>query len=858
MKQARPKNICSWANDNNISLLKPYKMKKTFLSLIFFYSLTTLGYGQHCDPRTPPGSTVNIWDWRIGESYTVYLDLVNSGNIIEREIESPFHPPAGILTYQPNVAFIRNTAPLDYQPSDGWELIAKNFGTPTIGVRIPSFYLYNRYEGKLRTFHYVSDLDDAEKIFILLQSMRNIDGILYVSALLEHINTPLSVIEDYTDENITISAPNIFVGNSGTWLSTDVPIAYDPCVCQHLSGLFISTRGFDSQDLDLKLTGEGEIEQIFTQGTAIENNGGGFNVSGAFDATEKGNKYYKSSSSFINSLEKSLVNIANRNITNNQNNLAQDFQNLGIPYPNNLSKSQLYELIGQLNAISYTASGLSAESAKKISDTLFPEAVSSVLPKWIKEVVPFAGLAIGFLDFVIGGGKKAQPIPMQFHANFEFEGTGMISNNIPLGSDAVYTPGSDNLTAPQAGKIPIYNNPLGIMNVVDRIKIMTAHAERFVDIYAGSGIIEHRNSWKIKDDLVYALNPASGLTIVDMKASIRLYGCDPAGYLSVFGGDEAWPLVFGNTLHREFKHPGDFDYLRTPYLPIACLKEYSFINTFAGNPGGGNCTPEVALHVIAKLSPTSGPNVGEEVTFAALYKVDIENAPYTFEETPQNPYAEIPENVRITELDDNIFAWNNLIVDEPINFSNEELDQVNALAGGGEIERYEIKVVEGDGTNPGYTVLEPVFTPSYTTGGTLEPGTILSNVPNCGTIPPVGAEYLNAFCNDVNRYDPVAAIQIPNEDDKDIGASKIKDIIMFPNPASNDVNISFFNEIPQPIEINIIDGLGRNRYTFTKEDPLPVGQVNIHLDCTALSPGQFFVQIKGTQIFENLPLIIQK
>ncbi|NJM94398.1 MAG: hypothetical protein HC842_06805, partial [Cytophagales bacterium] len=65
---------------------------------------------------------------------------------------------------EPNVNHFRMDTPhIDFLPEDGWELLAENMGRPgdyDSAVQYPTFFLYNRYTGKLRLFLYYRSPDD--------------------------------------------------------------------------------------------------------------------------------------------------------------------------------------------------------------------------------------------------------------------------------------------------------------------------------------------------------------------------------------------------------------------------------------------------------------------------------------------------------------------------------------------------------------------------------------------------------------------------------------------------------------------------------------------------------------------------
>jgi hypothetical protein len=66
-------------------------------------------------------------------------------------MRSPFYPPSGgsnninLQIFYNQYTDANNISSVDCQPVDGWELLAKEFGTALVPVNTPFFALYNRY-----------------------------------------------------------------------------------------------------------------------------------------------------------------------------------------------------------------------------------------------------------------------------------------------------------------------------------------------------------------------------------------------------------------------------------------------------------------------------------------------------------------------------------------------------------------------------------------------------------------------------------------------------------------------------------------------------------------------------------------
>lgn len=115
--------------------LRPYVL------VCLFYGLALSSSFAQCVNRTPLGSTVNVWDWRV-ENYEI-VRRPAAGAPIATSITSPFFLPNNTL--QPNTVNLALPQVKDYEPEDGWELIFYNLGTLSAPVAEPAFALYNRY-----------------------------------------------------------------------------------------------------------------------------------------------------------------------------------------------------------------------------------------------------------------------------------------------------------------------------------------------------------------------------------------------------------------------------------------------------------------------------------------------------------------------------------------------------------------------------------------------------------------------------------------------------------------------------------------------------------------------------------------
>ena len=226
-----------------------------------------LTFGQdHCSAtiNTQLGSTVNEWDWR-QDAFTVF----RTGFCGEELIPSPFR--GTVPNYNIEHLYSITTGFYDYEPSDGWELLYKRFGTEQNPTEAPPiFILYNRYESNVRIFFYINSDEDYNQAKIFLEFDQG-DGV--ESALLAYIDHPEVALDQFKKE-LRATIPNRMVNGNGSnecdsyWLFADIPVAYDPCTCDRKLELDIVPILTDFQTINLTIEGGGTITQIVSGGVS--------------------------------------------------------------------------------------------------------------------------------------------------------------------------------------------------------------------------------------------------------------------------------------------------------------------------------------------------------------------------------------------------------------------------------------------------------------------------------------------------------------------------------------------------------------------------------------------------------------
>ena len=795
------------------------------ICMLLFWS--HYGAAQLCDPQP---SNPSSFDWQ-AESWAIWVKPSQTQNAQLITVPSPYHPNS--INAQPNASFVEAaTGEGDYDPQDGWVLLAEAMGEdkPNYGVldneianRWPQFILYNRHEAKLRYFAYATDVSGINDLEILTGFGDTDDpDFTYVSAAFEHTFTPMNSIEGFQPSNLTITTPNEFYNIGGIWLVADIPVAYDPCTCLYPSKLVISTYSTDYETMELTLNGGGAITQVI-EGGATTNSGNFFSnmAGGITGGISKGNSAFKSAASFASQANKVLVKRANNRMT------AEIRDNLvSNGFPEELSLSDVEQMWDMQQ------SGTMNPGMSEAIGGLFPEKVSSVVPDWISELVPFGSSAVAVLDFLIGGGKKKEPKPMQFQANFNFTGSAIISDKDPQVSVEFQMPGSQPVIDGPEARIPTYNSIMGIMNLVETPVLY--RASRYHSEFINTGYDEpyynntHKYSYKLAKPLEYAINPASGLELVEIRTSLDFRNCTP--YSDEFA------------LERGDIPEGLNTDWSTPLMPLSCLEDYSLRFEHATQTQfeeinfNENCK-EVYLKVIAVFKQ-SDP-AADEVIYDALYNVKIEEAPYNYP-GPSNPLLEIPNSITTDNVDDlfneEMVAWGDITITEGFTV-NREIQKLLAPPlnqEGGEL-------ISGTFEGGDYeTVAPPVF---WEIGSEVSPPLVISNPPNCGENLPASTELLEWFCYDQTKYYPILALTKEEEEENEVFLEK-KSFQVFPNPATDEITVRFELEKSSRVSIMLTDISGKKLVDAKSENLIDAGKYQDVVSIGHLASGMYILTLE--------------
>lgn len=419
----------------------------------------------------------NTWSWMTtGANYPTYYQSGMTQPSLN--VELPYY----FTTFQNNgndnlVPRFYNTN-LDISPADGWVLISKNFGTPSVGstngsgISSPHFVLYNKFTGRVRIFYGLSGTLPGQTMLINT-SLKGASSTFsqYLKSALFAFNEPIVKPLVNFNPNIEINTVNKHQFNSSTgnntfWYYSEFMTAYDPCACKiaedptKTSVINITQHAGNVTSIDATINGTIDQNMNVTN-TSVGSEATGLTfggvTKGALSGYESWTKYKDKYNSFYDGLDnKYKENLANEYWKDvvKKNPAAASWTNaqkeLEFKY---FSESQdgSRQIAGIKNIDNYSNSGQ------------IPNLLNQI--KGVASYIPYVGAALGVIDALFGGDGGGQPMPpMNFDANLKLSGS---LNNVqkPAGID-IRNPGVPAIVAGVTSLDPSYDNILGVLHML--------------------------------------------------------------------------------------------------------------------------------------------------------------------------------------------------------------------------------------------------------------------------------------------------------------------------------------------------------------------------------------------------------
>jgi hypothetical protein len=867
-------------------------MKKIIFIILMLFSHISYSQ-QNCDEKgitTDPNNPINP----VGEPFlndgdfnwlNPSLQWPYYGDGQWEEVNNPFED-----LDNPNIDYI--SVPIevrDNKPEDGWELITYRLGyqylnspvaipsqVPTSAVFDnvhPSFILYNRYTGLLRVLVFLDRSylnEDYQTASILLEHESNLEGELQ-NALFSFSEPVISSLDSFKTQLQFMSA-NIVNVDNGLWLIGDFPMAYDPCVCNFQTNLSVKSNLISEAEINLEgiietvdlvtvtpdkttqeITAFNEFKEIFGK-TAV--------------GVKNGLKKYKELSGYVTSLEKL---IAKEKSTKKKEESSFDLQK----FLNNIFKgSQEVENSSSNNG------GLGG----------------------LLKSVPKIGAIVGLVDFFISGGKsgsnanKESVTPMAFEANVKMSGT--IKTTTPGPNIKFAAPGSKPNPNNLDNNIPMYNEALGVFNLVETPTVDFARYSHFSQV---EDIIQYKPR-----PLKYALNPAANLEVMEMKATMvisyepsmfklglpsynPLFAPDcnddspaisPCPFPKPFAANDVYQsnlnfakieaMGFGiETFPETFPDEITTARLNTGYLPLGCFGDQTFLLT-TGNHFDYEI-PNIYCKIVATFKRTDDPNA-QPIDMVFTYNVDLKDATpwdeenffevaggvvsfYTFTNPPGTPGTYWPSNNIPISLNYNISF-------DPT-FSNLNDPVTGNTIGPGVVSARE-SITIGNGTIilPGTHVIAPIInidpTVDIPADVTLESNSSPAYA-SCSLIPESNFRQTDftSICSNTLLYQPSIPSFTSNEGTDSFNQAgspdpniNVFDVKVFPNPFNDNLNIKYKLSTDDLVNLTLQNSLGQvvDERNLTQQ----AGEQLEVIDGLSLPNGIYYLTIKTTDIIKTI------
>lgn len=675
-------------------------------------------------------STINIWNWQVDAFNDVYVKDEEGQSL---HLNAPFPPSPYFETAANENVFPLANAPqtgdiLDFQVNDGWELIQKQFGSQNAPVDVPYFIMYNKYKGILRVFMYVDRIDDYNSSYIQIEfDSQNSKE----SAILSHAKSKLWGLDKF-EKGLSMQAINHYDSGDGRyWLYADFPMAYDPCTCGNYSYLSIKPFLINTINVDLAVNGNTQITPIIDQGTTKSNDSFTSTLSDLKknSALSDGQKNYKTLGEFIKTTE-TIAGL------------------LKVP-PSNPTSQEM-------------------EADKKVPFK-FPAAMNSI---------PKIGTVIGIMEFLINGGQtETKPKPHGFEANSKFSITGELEEYTGLTGGFLNVPGSDWAPVGVPTAFPVYDNILGVFNLLETPTI----AIREVVVEGREDIETIDFYYKLNDNIKYVINPASGLssTPLDMKGALFFEGCTSSSMIS-------------DKLVADHIGENGTNVYRTPYMSLDCLMDYVIDFKYTSAPICGN--PDIYFKILVTL-PKSGSNDLEDAVFIQFtYHTNSINVStplvHGFDDYKINDKI---ENITLTQ-NETVYVWERAILGDNINLNG-----------------YNLTVVAGTDI----IVSDDIeLTPNVTLK--IEEPTTCSGVPLVQT-----TNQIKAFCGS-SKYNPSKSAKVDNT--PPIKPNPQFNVRVYPNPFSTSTSIEFTLVKEENVTLKLFNALGVEVESIMEQETLSAGE----------------------------------
>ena len=800
-----------------------------------------------CHPIGPflttwPGHTIgtgfqtNTWDWT-NERWPCYNsnDYANesSSNCGNNDLCSSIGPQCGLTSpffqqTQLNTTGMAAGCYSDFLPSDGWELVRKDFGHLSDGTDnpvkadAPYVILYNRFSGRLRVIGAWSGNGAHQTMDINIQfldpdfwSNNGLDVSCYnTSGLFAHYNDASpTLIDNALPYSHIYTTPAIFPSADYSFFYGDFQMAYDPCTCLFESGLQVYFKFVDQLNVNL-------------QGNIIGNNIP-LTDNTAMDQIDPTHHWLAS----VTQDENYDVNNGLQ-IYNNMNALSHDFADLQRQYIDQLHQAQYTGTILGAFGTAATATGQVLAGYGQAGGDNKPAKKED---KWAG-ILQAAGGAVNFIgaqvqEYLSPTSPPTEPFVL--YAQTKLSGTIMEATTLGASNILIGNPGCANSQSlPEythslpynKPAYPIYNEVMGVFSLLEPPHV--------IQYNTGSGFYYRVQS---PSEIKYVINPATNPDYSRTKIQ------------AAWEYDISFPNISRETLwtgvdalrdyvinmEPAYVHDNGVDWI-SPFKDISCFsnlyigKENIFGSTGTGNDANFFMPGDLYIKFSVVLVSNDVDHNGLRNTSAFLVRYKIPPSYFTYQNV--SGVSSLPNYVHITERDLTIDNTTLLSLDTPVlNYLGQTLilGDINGFRNiyiNTDIKTpYDWYMSQGINLQGSPPIVHINATNSIIVapGVNIDPNIILEIVPEnvpCGDqITPYSD--VKAFCNgsQYNAKKPSNKKVSPNEvSSSKLYASTAFGLSLYPNPASGECTVRFTMTDAADVTITLTDMMGREVATLDR------------------------------------------
>ncbi len=550
------------------------KINFNILVLLIINFFNTNLYGQchenintiSTDWRNYPISSNNNWNWTLpGAIHPVYLD--NNQSIPSLYIELPYFctKPLGsascdgfhnVEEYQ-----IKGNSKdfQDINPEDGWELLFKDFGSPNpqgqntggTGRNNPFFILYNKYNGKMKIFVAMMGIHSKQSSFVRI-GFDNMDPGTVKTSTNQANRTLFSAAEpiqktllefkpvlEFKQMNQVLAFQS---QNDYQWMVCELTTTYDPCTCQNtidnlgkVSTLTMQLINVGTVNIEAIIDGKATTE-VLASGTTASSTADG-SLASFFDVVTDGGNAAQKGKTQWSSTQKTMLDIidfGNKVLVKElaKEWLKKDNPNFDNDELKNLNNAALKQLLAAPDSIKKMF------GVRQANDTKLGVILEA--SKGIASNLPYVGMAIGIIDYLVDGGEEnkisEKSGPVTYDINLSLKGT--LTEDQSTFSTTFFNPGSPIPANVGNHLTPFYNNVLGVFNVLELPDLEYAEILPTITLwnridhgnecmnswdefnnFEGAGQVNLRQ-YRPKSNIKYVVNPASNMEVISIDAAI--------------------------------------------------------------------------------------------------------------------------------------------------------------------------------------------------------------------------------------------------------------------------------------------------------------------------------------------------